>query len=341
LARSDRAPMSRVQLKRKELVPNHAIRHMIEAYLADRARGGEEPTTEPQHAAGGLQGHCPSCGTAFGGVATFCPACGDELPSAPTIASAAMPASGVRGAALQGGTRQQRWGWNQDGRPGPSSDRPLRQTAADSGASQQYDSTAFSINRPEEQTRGRSATYESYYDRRSLYDHFFGPCDVCGIACESPTSDTGKCAIRRFGFPLCWVGNDAICCNCAKNFKGKGSLDGTKWSRFGCRHCKDRRSHDYRCQAYQAKGMMNWSCKFCDRGKDAHFKGVYSKKLFCTDPRSLSPAPFKPYNDSFTATADDSFTATADAELVITILCASCGKHGAHGDIFCRGCGAC
>ena len=370
LARSDRAPLSGVQLQRKELVPNHAMRHMIEAYLADCARGGEEPTTEPRHpmkkpsatssssprspvrpappplhAAGALHGHCPSCGTALGGVATFCPACGDELPSAPTIASAAMPGTGVRGAALQDGPRQQRWGWNQDGGPpGPSSDRPLRQTAADSRAIEQHDSTAFSITRPEEQTRGRSARYDRHSLYGARYDQWWGACCLCGIACEYPTSDTAKCAIRRFGFPLCWLGDQPICCNCAKNTKGRGSLSGTKWSRFGCRHCKDRRSHDYRCQAYQAKGMMNWSCKFCDQGKGAHFKGVYSKRLFCTDPRSLPPAPFTRRNDSFTPTADANGTTSAVIPPVATtfktILCASCGKHGAHGDIFCRGCGA-
>merc|ERR1719163_524680 len=39
LARSDRAPLSGVQLQSKELVPNHAMSHMIEAYLADRTLG--------------------------------------------------------------------------------------------------------------------------------------------------------------------------------------------------------------------------------------------------------------------------------------------------------------
>ena len=160
-------------------------------------------------------------------------------------------------------------------------------------------------------------------------------CPDCKIAVDPGTSDTTKCAYpfaRPFP-PDGWRGPNPWhrSCNCAKY--ATMQLDGANWSMYGCQHCQDRRSQDYRCQAYQAKGMMNWSCKFGDRGKDAHFKGVYSKKLFCTDPRSLSPAPFTPYNNSFTA--------TTDAELVITILCASCGKHGAHGDIFCRGCGAC
>jgi hypothetical protein len=119
-------------------------------------------------------------------------------------------------------------------------------------------------------------------------------------------------------------------------------LDGANWSRLGCQHCQDRRSQDYRCQAYQAKGMMNWSCKFCDQGKDAHFKGVYSKKLFCTDPRHNDPR-LQRWRD-FTATADANGTTSAVippvATTVKTILCASCGKHGADGDIFCRGCGA-
>ena len=51
LARSDRAPMSGVQLKSKELVPNHAIRQMIEAYRANRARGAiskSNATNEPE-----------------------------------------------------------------------------------------------------------------------------------------------------------------------------------------------------------------------------------------------------------------------------------------------------
>jgi hypothetical protein len=88
--------------------------------------------------------------------------------------------------------------------------------------------------------------------------------------------------------------------------------------------------------------MMNWSCKFCDQGKDAHFKGVYSKKLFCTDPRHNDPR-LQHWRD-FTATADANGTTSAVippvATTVKTILCASCGKHGADGDIFCRGCGA-
>ena len=127
-------------------------------------------------------------------------------------------------------------------------------------------------------------------------------------------------------------------------------LDGANWSRLGCQHCQDRRSQDYRCQAYQAKGMMNWSCKFCDQGKDAHFKGVYSKKLFCTDPRHDYPRLCHSlqrqwhYKSRSTATADANGTTNAVippvATTVKTILCASCGKHGADGDIFCRGCGA-
>ena len=119
---------------------------------------------------------------------------------------------------------------------------------------------------------------------------------------------------------------------------------------LGCQHCQDRRSQDYRCQAYQAKGMMNGSCKFCDQGKDAHFKGVYSKKLFCTDPRHDYPRLCHSlqrqwhYKSRSTATADANGTTNAVippvATTVKTILCASCGKHGADGDTFCRGCGA-
>ena len=45
-----------------------------------------------------------------------------------------------------------------------------------------------------------------------------------------------------------------------------------------------------------------------------------------------------------TATADANGTTNAVippvATTVKTILCASCGKHGADGDTFCRGCGA-
>ena len=131
-----------------------------------------------------------------------------------------------------------------------------------------------------------------------------------------------------------------FCCNCIKNQPSQDNS--ANWSRLGCQHCQDRRSQDYRCQAYQAKGMMNWSCKFCDQGKDAHFKGVYSKKLFCTDPRHNDPR-LQRWLD-FTATADANGTTSAVippvATTVKTILCASCGKHGADGDIFCRGCGA-
>ena len=131
-----------------------------------------------------------------------------------------------------------------------------------------------------------------------------------------------------------------FCCNCIKNQPSQDNS--ANWSRLGCQHCQDRRSQDYRCQAYQAKGMMNWSCKFCDQGKDAHFKGVYSRKLFCTDPRHDDPR-LQRWRDC-TATADANGTTSAVippvATTVKTILCASCGKHGADGDIFCRGCGA-
>ena len=44
-------------------------------------------------------------------------------------------------------------------------------------------------------------------------------------------------------------------------------------------------------------------------GKDAHFKGVYSKKLFCTDPRHIDPR-LQLWRD-FTATADSNGTTTA------------------------------
>ena len=70
-------------------------------------------------------------------------------------------------------------------------------------------------------------------------------------------------------------------------FRNAISILTVEWQQRGCQHCKNRRSQDYQCQAYQAKGMMNWSCKFCDKDKGVHFKGMYSKKLFCTDPRQV------------------------------------------------------
>ena len=50
LARSDRAPLSGVQLQSKALMPNHALRQAIEAYLAER---GKAPPSAPQTAAVG------------------------------------------------------------------------------------------------------------------------------------------------------------------------------------------------------------------------------------------------------------------------------------------------
>ena len=70
-------------------------------------------------------------------------------------------------------------------------------------------------------------------------------------------------------------------------FRNAISILTVEWQQRGCQHCKNRRSQDYQCQAYQAKGMMNWSCRFCDKDKGVHFKGMYSKKLFCTDPRQV------------------------------------------------------
>ena len=126
----------------------------------------------------------------------------------------------------------------------------------------------------------------------ALHDGMPWTCKGCGIAGEFQTTDTAKCEYRRRGHSG-WdhVYRGHYCCNCAKPksflFVKTHPLDGANWSRLGCQHCQDRRSQDYRCQAYQAKGMMNWSCRFCDKDKGVHFKGMYSKKLFCTDPRQV------------------------------------------------------